>query len=144
MKHLILAAAVALTACQAQAETHLQLHGISKHVEQRAVGEWNERNVGLGLRKQYNPDFGVQVGLYRNSISRTTAYALAQYTPLHVGKLSGGMFAGLASGYNYRYPVAGGLLATYQGSVYSTTVRYIPTIKGVATGVVALEVGVKF
>ena len=144
MKHLILAAAVALTACQAQAETHLQVHGISHHLEARSVGQWNERNVGLGMRKQYTRDLGVQAGFYRNSIDRTTAYLLGQYTPLHVGSLSAGVFAGLASGYNYKYPLAGGLLATYQGGKYSTTLRYIPSIKGIATGVLGLEVGVKF
>ena len=140
MKYIILA--VALTVCQAQAETHLQVHGASHHLQDRKVGDWNERNFGLGLRMQHTADLGLQLGFYDNSINNLTVYVLGQYTPLHVGKLSAGVFGGFASGYKQAY--AGGLLARYQGTKYSTTVRYVPTIKGVTSGVVALEVGAKF
>lgn len=61
---------------------HLQLHGLSKHSDEKAVGKWNERNWGTGVRYQHNPTWGVQGGTFRNSYDRQSAYAIVDYTPL--------------------------------------------------------------
>ena len=98
----------------------LQLHGLSRH----ASGQWNERNWGAGVRYQPTRDWGVQAGFYKNSMSRQSKYILAQWTPLHYGGLSAGVFGGLVTG--YKTPVAAGLIATAQAGRWSATVRGVP------------------
>lgn len=122
-------------------ELSVQVHGLSHHF---TPGEWNERNAGLGIRYAFDRDVALQGGLFRNSISRTSVYALADWTPFHVGAVSAGAFAGVATGYMWR-PVAG--LTPVTGAVvradfgrFSVAVRFTPPHPK-ASAVAALEFG---
>lgn len=143
MNKLILATLLAFTAVAAPAgELSLQLHGLSWHAESRDkygyVGqEWNERNFGLGLRYEYSDTWGVQAGAYRNSVDKTTVYVAANYTPLHIGPVRGGVFAGLGSGYPKTAVLAGGVVM-----IGPVTLRVIPRIKGQTPFTVGIELGV--
>lgn len=141
-------------------ELSLQLHGLSWHATSRAefnqptptpvckkckvapvakpALQWNEANVGLGIRNTFSDDWSIQGGVYRNSVDETTVYAVANYTPLHIGPLRAGGFAGLASGYK-KPVIAGGLIEA--GPV---SVRIIPEIKGVTPLTIGVEIGIKF
>ena len=133
-KYLIVGALLA-SVLPTQAETSLIIHGVSKHSGSKI---YNESNEGVGVRHQVDTDLSVQAGTYNNSFNRRSTYVLANYTPLHYGGFSAGVFSGLSTG--YRSDVIGGLVVQYDfGKVFVTT----RIAKDVAT-VVALELGVKF
>lgn len=124
--------------CIAKGDFHLQLHGASYHFDRSR--KWNERNVGIGLRYQINPDWAVQAGTYDNSFNRRTNYLAATWTPLHAGPVALGVFGGLVSG--YKMPVAAGLAAHIQGDRLSFTLRGVPSGSW-GSGFLAAEVGVR-
>lgn len=109
---------------------------------ERAV-DWNQANLGLGLRAGLSPAWGVQAGYYRNSYDRDTVYAVGEYTPLAWGAMRAGAFAGLATGYQERDVSAGaGLLLRLQGPRASLAVRVMPKVVSAQSGTtVAVEAG---
>lgn len=139
-----LAAAILSPAANAQSSWHLQLHTVSHHLNDRANGrEWNENNAGIGVRRDFGPDWSAQVGAYRNSIDKTSAYALAEWTPLQVGQLSAGAFAGIRTNYTKPVQPAAGALVRWQGEQASITVRLSPKAGNTGSAVIALELGWK-
>lgn len=143
MNRLILTALLAFTAAAAPAgELSLQLHGLSWHAKPRAEfdstgREWNERNVGSGIRHTFSDTWSVQAGAFRNSLDRTTVYAVANYTPVQFGALRVGGFAGLGTGYKSTPLLAGGLI-----ELGPVSVRVIPPIRGLTPLTLGLEVGI--
>lgn len=137
-----LALAILASAAHAEPSWHLQLHGLSHHFGDKAVGEWQEKNLGAGIRYQHNETWGVQAGGFRNSYDRNTAYAVVDFTPLLGGSV--GVFAGVASGYEKEGPVLGGLMARWQGEKFSLTARFIPKVRKEHTAVIAFEAGWRF
>jgi len=121
---------------------HLQLHGLSKHSDEKAVGKWNERNGGAGVRYQHSQTWGLQGGTFRNSYDRQTVYAIVDYTPLLGGSV--GLFGGVATGYVNEGPLIGGLLLRWQGERVSISARIIPKVRKEHTAVIALEAGWRF
>jgi hypothetical protein len=99
----------------------------------RAAG-YNGINPGLGIEID-RADWKLGAGVYHNSLRRTSIYASAGYTPLHVGPVHLGAFAGLATGYNFRWqgkhidpaPMAG-LLATWRGARYGINIIAVPPV----------------
>lgn len=126
-------------------ELHLQLHGISQHDKPRTNGKpWNEKNYGAGLRYQFDEDWGVQGGAYRNSYDRQSKYLMLQYTPLHLGAVHVGTFAGYVDGYGLDYPLGAGVMATVQGDRLSLTARLVPKTKWGHATALSLELGFRF
>jgi hypothetical protein len=89
--------------------------------------------------------------MYRNSYYKTTAYAVYQYTPVAVGPVRIGGFAGLASGYKAQsalnvgaLSVVGGAYAVADVGGYTMAVRAVPKISPKVAGVVSVELGFKF
>ena len=82
----------------------LDISTTSYHLRQWARDSLNQRNEGLGLEYRATPNWGLAGGFYKNSYSRTSVYATANYTPLHItlpGCLmaSAGVAAGVVTGY---------------------------------------------
>lgn len=124
---------------------HLVLHGLSYHLHQRPSGKaWNELNAGVGLRQDWGNGLSTQAGLYRNSIDRSSLYGLVDYTPLALGPLRLGGFAGLATGYSSELRVVGGGVVRLQGERVSLTLRAIPKVSGNKSASTALELGWSF
>lgn len=76
----------------------------SIHTERWARDSLNQRNPGIGLEYQASRTWAIAAGIYSNSYRKPTAYALAEFTPLHIGAMNhwhvdAGVVAGLASGY---------------------------------------------
>lgn len=76
----------------------------SVHTERWARDSLNQRNPGVGLTWQASRTWALAAGVYTNSYRKPTAYALAEFTPLHVGAvdhwhLDAGVAAGIATGY---------------------------------------------
>jgi hypothetical protein len=137
MIRLLVAAAAAALSVGASASEAV-IHLASKHSNSvRGDGElYVERNPGLGVR------FGnIQVGVYRNSWGRGSAYALVEFEAIKVGPASVGVFVGAATGYPDKavMPAAVALCRVRFGDA-SVTVRAVPPLGG-ASGVVAVEVG---
>jgi hypothetical protein len=146
-------------------EWGIVVHGASMHFNQREGVPWNQANDGFGLRYAIDKDVAVQIGHYRNSQTTPdfnffTNYGIVDYTPFHFRRLSVGMFAGMASGYddyNYWYwthetvahtvtritqerpiiPVGGLVLRAELNQVFSLTTRVAPNL-------VAIEGGIQF
>lgn len=146
MKRTIIALTLALLATTSFASDgwSLQLHGLSWHAKPRAEFDntgrgWQERNAGLGVRRTFSPDWSVQGGFYRNSIDRTSVYALANWTPVQAGPLRMGGFAGVASGYNSSAVIAGALI-----ELGPVSMRVIPPIRHITPLTLGFEVGIRF
>lgn len=141
----ILTLALAATTAQADHAWHLQVHTKSHHFDARTNGkQWEDGNYGIGLRREFNADWSLQGGVYRNSIGRTTLYATADWTPLQHGAFSAGVFAGLRTGYEKGVQPAAGGLVRWQGERTSITVRMAPKVSSTGSAMVALELGWKF
>ncbi|MDE2254344.1 MAG: hypothetical protein KGL42_08795 [Betaproteobacteria bacterium] len=108
------------TAGAAELPTHghwsLDISTASYHLRQWARDSLNQDNPGLGFEYQATPDWGLAAGFYKNSYSRTSIYALATYTPLHISlpeglKVAAGGLAGVISGYTNQEAPARPLMA---------------------------------
>ena len=146
MKKLLVALALSFPLFVGATELSLQLHGFSWHASAELApkkeGRWNESNFGVGMRAQFNEDFAVQAGYYRNSMFKDTFYAVVNYTPVHIGRVALGVFGGPASGYNV--PVVGGAMMNVNFDQSVLTLRVIPEIKNTTPSVIAVEYGMKF
>lgn len=142
MKTIAVIAAALLTSA-ASAQMHVVTHGISHHSSNMANGQpYNERNAGIGIRYEINSDVGIQAGVFKNSLSVRANYMLADYTPIHAGKISAGIFAARVTGYpltNY----AAGAIFRVDGVVIdraSITVRVTPKFQS-SPSATAIEFG---
>jgi hypothetical protein len=68
--------------------------------------DYNERNFGLGYEHNYEDNRRGHLGFYKNSLNRTTLYALGSYTPYRVGEWETGVIVGIGTGYSSR-PING-------------------------------------
>ena len=118
-------------AASAQSDTHIVIHGLSHHAHARPNGQaWNEVNTGIGFRRELTSDLSAQVGIYRNSIDRTSTYALIDYTPLQLGPVNAGAFIGAATGYVPAVrPMAGAVIRIDAGR-FTPALRLIPKVPG--------------
>lgn len=76
----------------------------SVHTERWARDSLNQRNPGLGVTWQASRTWALAAGAYTNSYRKPTVYALAEFTPLHIGQVNhwhvdAGVAAGIATGY---------------------------------------------
>ncbi|EQD34540.1 conserved hypothetical protein, secreted, partial [mine drainage metagenome] len=82
----------------------LDVNLASVHTERWARHSLNQRNLGLGVTAQFNRNWSISAGWYRNSYRRGSAYALVNWTPWHLAlpagwSIAAGATAGLDSGY---------------------------------------------
>jgi hypothetical protein len=147
------AAALALTAILATearaSDTYLIVHGASRHGA--SAQTFNEVNAGAAIRVDLTDTHGVQAGVYRNSYYKTTVYAGYQYTPVRVGVVRLGGFAGFASGYAQHTSLNVGSLSLMAGAYavadigrITVALRAVPKVSPKTASVVAVEVGFKF
>lgn len=92
-------------------QVSLDLSTSCVHTKAAARHSLNQVNPGLGLEYQATRDIGLAGGFYRNSFERTSAYALVDWTPLHLRLPAGlsasmGIAGGVVSGYANVNPVA--------------------------------------
>lgn len=137
-----LALATSVYAEQAQEASaySVVLHSLSYHSsgDQRGL---NEVNTGLGLKYDLRPDVAFQVGFYKNSHYRNTTYGFVQYTPLTLGAVNVGVFAGRVTGYTYLKYGAGALVSVPLGYGSSAVIRVLP---GKKPPVISIELAIKF
>jgi hypothetical protein len=89
----------------------------------------NEINPGIGLRF-VDGDYHKMVGVYKNSYSKTSAYALLAWTPIKIGASNIGAVAGVVTGYLHPYkPAAGLYTSTKVSEKININVTLVPTIR---------------
>lgn len=113
--------------------------------------KFNEVNPGVAIRAEFDQDWSVQGGVYKNSYYKTTLYGVVQYTPLHVAGVRLGGFVGLGTGYTAHsaanvgpFSLLGGAVAIAQVGNASVAVRVVPKLSSGTTGVRTLELGYRF
>lgn len=120
----------------------------SIHTECWAQGTLNQRNEGLGVTAQLDPAWSLSVGEYRNSYRRISAYALAEWTPLHISMgtwhIDAGGEIGLVSGYRRSevesQPIMGaGLVRVVAPSHWSLNLSFVPNAPGRHSGFVGAQ-----
>lgn len=120
------------------AEVDVSVAGFSQHTKPG----FNGVNPGLGVRVA-NGALAWELGEYKNSYRRTSAYAIAEYTPVHIGDASAGVFAGVASGYTAQEdgvrPFVGGFSVRYQPGRFGVALKIVPPAGPGSAGFVAVE-----
>lgn len=144
----LLALAVAVSKNALAADTHLVLHGVSKHSKSNDSGEpYNEVNLGLGVRYG-SPEWGVQVSYLRNSYRRHSPYLGVEYMPVKVLGAQVGVGVGVTRNYpglnsGGWTPFASIVMRWDLGRVAPTT-RIAPPAPGAGrAAVLAAELGIK-
>jgi hypothetical protein len=79
----------------AQAETYLQINGVSIHDKPG----YNQFNYGGGIEQTVSENWNVAVGWYRNSEYRGSAYAYGRYSVYRSGSWDVGIGVGAVTGY---------------------------------------------
>ena len=139
---LLLVALLVIPSAKAEeGDVHIVLHGFCLHAQARENGkDWNQVNTGLALRYELDGSLSVQLGGYRNSLNRNSVYALADWTPLQVGPVQIGGFAGVTTRYTQDYrPMLGGVVR-WQREHVSLALRLVPK----TNTVMAIELGWRF
>ena len=143
----VLAGALAAPAAHATDYT-LDLNLASIHTEHWARKRLNQRNEGLGITAQLAPSWSVSTGFYRDSYRRTSVYALAAWTPVHIPlgawHIDAGGEAGLVSGYRRsevasRPLMAAGLLRVVAPSRWALDFDFVPNAPGRNSGFVGAQ-----
>ena len=120
------------------AEVDVSVAGFSEH----SKPGFNAINPGLGARVA-NGALAWEAGEYRNSYRRTSAYAIAEYTPIRIGAASAGVFGGVASGYSKQEdgarPFVGGFSVRYQPGRFGVALKIVPPAGPGSAGFVAVE-----
>ncbi len=103
----------------------LDISTTSYHTRQWARDSLNQDNPGLGIEYRCTRNSGFAAGFYKNSYSRTSAYAVAAYTPLHIRlpagfTLAAGGAFGAISGYTRAEAPARPLMAAVLVEVRSS------------------------
>jgi hypothetical protein len=103
------------------------IHGFTHHTKPRPSGlPWNEVNPGVALR--FPTEYGSwQAGVYKDSVSKPTAYILTDYTPVSYGGIKFGAFLGAK--HSDKTSAIAGLVA--QGKHATLRVAPAPKSKGV-------------
>lgn len=117
----------------------------SYHMD-RSAG-YNEKNYGVGLEYQFNPDISVVAGEYKNSFFNKSTYYGVLYTPFVAGPVKVGILAGEISGYILKDPRAYGPIAVptivWEGERFGANLVVVPPM-GNGTGVFGLQLKVRF
>ena len=126
----------------------LDVNLASIHTEAWARQQLNQFNPGLGLTYTFSRDWSASAGFYENSYRRTSAYTLANWTPLHASlpgdfTLGAGLTAGLVSGYTRTEcpvePFAAGLLVQIRRKGWGFNIIGVPNTPRGGSGFVGLQ-----
>jgi hypothetical protein len=96
MKHAFVATLLALVALPAGAQTLL-----SGFVSKHSSGDYCESNPGIGIRIDSGEWAGYAVGVYRNSLCRTSVYVAREWTRQVAGPFHVGVLGAVATGYRW-------------------------------------------
>ena len=145
----VLAALIVPAIASASPSWTLDVNLASYHLERWARHDLNQHNEGLGITAHFSPDWSLSAGWYRNSFRRTSAYALVNWTPLHLTlpagwSIAAGATAGIDSGYRTNeiatQPlVAAALVRVIAPAGWAVDLTAVPNAPGRRSGFVGLQ-----
>lgn len=105
----------------------------------------NEVNPGIGLRFVDN-NFHKLIGVYKNSVRKTSVYALMAWTPLGTESVRIGAVAGAVTGYAKPYvPAAGAYVVVKPIKNISVNITMVPTVRSIQCyGFAGFQLSAKF
>lgn len=115
---------------RAHADTFINVNVAAYHYDRKITSDnnFNESNFGIGI-ELIKSDVGAMFGEYKNSIYDTSWYALARYSPIHIGIFSVGLAAGGVTGYRGSIvKPAAGLIFTAQHKRIGLNLLLTPNI----------------
>lgn len=145
MKPALLAAAFLLglligVGLSGRAEDYVIVSGLAKHLDGKQ--HCNSTTTGLGYEHSQSENWRSQIGFYRNSNCRWSAYAAEAWMPLHLGNLSLGLLGGVVSGYASSILPAGGIVTAYRFKNWKLNLITIPPVGNSSDGVLWLQAGI--
>ena len=104
----------------------------------------NEINPGIGLHFT-NGDYHKMIGIYKNSVRKTSAYALLGWTPINIGPVHIGAIGGAVTGYAVPYTPAAGMFTVIDlGKSITLNITAVPTIRSMkVVGFAGFQLSVK-
>lgn len=121
-----------------QAETALEIHGLSKHYG--TSQKFNEKNIGIGLT--FNK---LSIGTYKNSLYKQSNYIAYELPKVFYKNIHFGLDVGLVTGYNGS--VAPLVLPAVTIDTFGKTFlkfRVLPAIGDITPAVASVSAGIKF
>ena len=94
------------------AQDALVVSGLAIHLD--GGHHCNSVTEGLGWEHSQSENYRSQVGFYRNSNCRWSAYIAEAWLPLHVGNWRSGLIAGAVTGYRATITPVAGFVSAYQ------------------------------
>ena len=150
---IIVVSALLAVVAEARADTWLNVHLLSKHVNADQPYDYNENNYGLGIIHEWQPSLDVRVGAFKNSFDHTSAYAGIGWHTSYNKPVSMILQAGMSTGYKDT-PVGGesALIGYVLPTVSFNTKRvrvevgYIPKAVGgdIKSDVITVSIPVRF
>jgi len=112
----------------ARSEDWLIVSGLAKHLDGQQ--HCNSTTSGLGWEHSQNGVDRYQIGVYRNSNCRWSAYVAKAWLPLQFTNMRIGVVSGGATGYGRPFTPASGLALVYETHGYGLNLTYIPPFRG--------------
>ena len=126
----------AITAPRAQ--DYVIVSGLAKHLDGKQ--HCNSTTTGLGYEHSQSENWRSQIGFYRNSGCKWSAYLGEAWLPLKLGNWRGGVIAGLVTGYGSPVLPAGGAVISYEPKEsLGFNLIYIPPAGESGSGVLWLQ-----
>jgi hypothetical protein len=116
---------------------------------------WNRTDVAQQHLNEFNPGVGLHftdgnyhklIGVYKNSDSKLSTYALIAWTPINVGIAHVGAVGGVVTGYSSPYiPVAGLYASINLTDRANLNITAVPTIRSIRCyGFAGFQLSFKF
>ena len=126
-----------------RAQDALIISGLAYHLDQDH--HCNSVTEGLGWERSQSENWRSQIGFYRNSNCRWSAYVAEAWMPLHWGKVSTGILGGIITGYRASITPAAGLVTIYELTKrWSLRLITIPPSGESGKGVMWLQAGLSW
>lgn len=122
------------------AQDALVASGLAVHLD--GAHHCNSVTEGLGWEHSQTENWRSQIGFYRNSNCRWATYIAEAWTPLHIGKSTSGIIAGVVSGYRATISPVAGLVSSYDLGKWRLNVITIPPSGDSGKGVVWFQIAI--
>ena len=140
MKHFIVTLILILVTSVTTADTYLDIHGVSKHLN--TTTKYNENNTGIGITHDLNENTYISIGGYRNSMDKHSNYILYGYRLLNTKYFDINLQDGLVTGYT-NIPIPAFLPIISIGDKYKLNIGTIPAINGITPAVIFFNTSIK-
>ncbi len=125
-----------------RAEDYVIVSGLAKHLDGKQ--HCNSTTTGLGYEHSQSENWRSQIGFYRNSNCRWSAYAAEAWMPVYLQSINVrlGVLGGVVTGYGSAVLPAGGLVTSFEFKKWKLNLITIPPVGNSSDGVLWLQAGI--